>query len=142
MFAWACRLSLEGIVSKRIDAPYRAGRSDAWRKIKCARTDTMVVIGFSENSRGRIDGLYVARADDNGDMVYAGKVEQGWFGSAHLAELEERLRPLVTRKAQVAVPKKPKAKRVEPVVLVELAFPNLSAEGRLRHPSFNAFATI
>ena len=68
-------------------------------------------------------------------MVYAGKVEQG-FGAADLTELEQRLRPLLTRRAQVAVPKKPKAKWVEPKVLVEIAYPNVSSSGQLRHPSF------
>ena len=96
----------------------------------------MVVIGFSENSRGRIDGLYLARADDDGNLVYAGAVEQG-FSADDLSELEKKLRPLATRKAPiVVVPRKPKAKWVEPRVLVEVAFPNTSADGRLRHPSF------
>jgi bifunctional non-homologous end joining protein LigD len=40
VYASVCRLGLEGIVSKRIDAPYRAGRSDAWRKTRCARSET------------------------------------------------------------------------------------------------------
>jgi bifunctional non-homologous end joining protein LigD len=55
VYASVCRLGLEGIVSKRIDAPYRPGRSDAWRKTRCARSETFAVVGFSENSRGRLD---------------------------------------------------------------------------------------
>ena len=62
VYASVCRLGLEGIVSKRIDAPYGAGRSDARRKTRCARSETFAVVGFSQSSRGRLDGLYLARA--------------------------------------------------------------------------------
>jgi bifunctional non-homologous end joining protein LigD len=136
VYASVCRLDLEGIVSKRIDAPYQSGRSDAWRKTRCARSETFAVVGFSENSMGRLDGLYIARGEDDG-LVYAGSVEKG-FSAGDLRELEARLRPLSTRHASVAV-KKPKARWVRPEVLVEVAFPNASADGRLRHPSFKGF---
>jgi bifunctional non-homologous end joining protein LigD len=132
----ASAVGLEGIVSKRIDAPYRSGRSDAWRKTRCARSETFAVVGFSENSRGCLDGLYIARGED-GDLVYAGSVEKG-FSDGDVGELEARLRPLITRQAPVAV-KKPKARWVRPEVLVEVAYPNTSADGRLRHPSFKGF---
>ena len=85
VYASVCRLGLEGIVSKRIDGPYRGGRSDAWRKTRCARSETFAVVGFSENSRGRLDGLYLARGEDGG-LVYAGSIEKG-FIAADLREL-------------------------------------------------------
>jgi bifunctional non-homologous end joining protein LigD len=66
VYAGVCRLGLEGIVPKRIDAPYRPGRSDAWRKTRCARSESFAVAGFSENSRGRIDRLYLARGEKDG----------------------------------------------------------------------------
>jgi bifunctional non-homologous end joining protein LigD len=138
VYASVCRLGLEGIVSKRIDAPYRAGRSDAWRKTRCARSETFAVVGFSENSRGRLDGLYLARGE-KGSLVYAGSVEKG-FGAGDLRDLETRLRPLFTRKSPLTVAvRKPKARWVRPAVLVEVAYPNASADGRLRHPSFKGF---
>jgi bifunctional non-homologous end joining protein LigD len=34
LFAAACKLGLEGIVSKKLDAPYKSGPSKAWLKIK------------------------------------------------------------------------------------------------------------
>jgi bifunctional non-homologous end joining protein LigD len=138
VYASVCRLGLEGIVSKRIDAPYRAGRSDAWRKTRCARSETFAVVGFSENGRGRLDGLYLARGED-GDLVYAGSVEKG-FSAGGLREPEARLRPLIIRRSALAVAvRKPKARWGRPAVLVEVAFPNASADGRLRHPSFKGF---
>jgi bifunctional non-homologous end joining protein LigD len=138
VYASVCRLGLEGIVSKRIDAPYRPGRSDAWRKTRCARSETFAVVGFSENSRGRLDGLYLARGED-GALVYAGSVEKG-FSAGDLRELDARLRPLITRQSPLAVAvRKPKARWVRPKVLVEVAYPNASADGRLRHPSLKGF---
>jgi bifunctional non-homologous end joining protein LigD len=70
----ACRLKLEGIVSKRLDSPYRAGRSGVWLKTKRALSDTFVALGFSEDKRDRIDGLYLARREGD-KLVYAGKAE-------------------------------------------------------------------
>ena len=138
VYASVCRLGLEGIVSKQIDAPYRAGRSDEWRKTRCARSETFAVVGFSENSRGHLDGLSIARGDGGG-LVYAGSVEKG-FSAGDLRELEARLRPLIIRQSPLAVAvKKPKARWVRPEVLVEVAYPNASADGRLRHPSFKGF---
>jgi bifunctional non-homologous end joining protein LigD len=49
VYASACELGLEGVVSKRVDTPYRAGRSDAWLKTRCAIVETMVVVGFSSD---------------------------------------------------------------------------------------------
>ena len=138
VYASVCRLGLEGIVSKQIDAPYRAGRSDAWRKTRCARSETFAVVGFSENTRGRLDGLYIARGEHSA-LVYAGSVEKG-FSAGDLRDLAARLRPLITRQSPLAVAvKKPKARWVRPEVLVEVAYPNASADGRLRHPSFQGF---
>jgi bifunctional non-homologous end joining protein LigD len=103
-----------------------------------ARSETFAVVGFSENSRGRLDGLYLARGED-GDLVYAGSVEKG-FSAGDVRELEARLRPLITRQSPLAVAvKKPKARWVLPKVLVEVAYPNAGADGRLRHPSFKGF---
>jgi bifunctional non-homologous end joining protein LigD len=64
-------------------------------------------------------------------------VEGAVLSERHLAELEKQLRPMATKNPPlVAVLRKPKAKWVEPKVLVEVAFPNISADGRLRRPSF------
>jgi bifunctional non-homologous end joining protein LigD len=48
----ACRLQLEGIISKRKDSPYRSGRVGAWEKIKCTRRGEFPVIGFVPASGG------------------------------------------------------------------------------------------
>jgi bifunctional non-homologous end joining protein LigD len=52
-FKQACVLSLEGIVSKRRDAPYRSGRTRDWLKVKCLRRQEFVVAGFTDPEGGR-----------------------------------------------------------------------------------------
>ena len=74
----ACRLSLEGIVSKKLDAPYRSGRSDSWTKAKC-RAGHEVVIGGWRTTSGKFRSLLVGvhRGDH---LVYVGRVGTG-FGA-------------------------------------------------------------
>jgi bifunctional non-homologous end joining protein LigD len=42
----ACKLGLEGIVSKQVDSPYKSGRRDSWRKSKCELTDNFPIVAF------------------------------------------------------------------------------------------------
>ena len=135
----ACRLQLEGIVSKRIDSPYRAGRSHAWLKAKCAVSETLAVVGFSRDDRGRIEGIHLGRAVEGG-FAYAGTVENG-LGAEDLDRLERELLPAVVPRAPlVGTPKGRRGtKWVRPAVLVEVSYPNKTEDGRLRHPSFKGF---
>jgi bifunctional non-homologous end joining protein LigD len=139
VLAAACGHHLEGIVSKRLDSPYRAGRSHDWLKARCAVSEPFAVVGFKQDDSGRIDRIYLDRAERDG-LAYAGEVENG-FGDDDLAELERRLRPLVVPSAPLLeVPKdKRKAKWTRPAALVEIGYPNKAADGRLRHPSFKGF---
>ncbi len=76
--AWkqACDLDLEGVVSKRADARYVSNRSPYWIKAPCRHRDTFAVAGLASKN-GRFNGIYLARAE-NGELVYAGKVERGF----------------------------------------------------------------
>jgi bifunctional non-homologous end joining protein LigD len=131
----ACRLKLEGIVSKRLDAPYRSGRVHTWIKAKCQESETFSVVGFSQDDMDRIDVLYLGR-EEGGKLTYAGKVETGLAGP-DFKEVTRRLRPLIVPRSPLAgVPKKARTKWVEPKMLVEVSYSNKSADGRLRHPSF------
>jgi bifunctional non-homologous end joining protein LigD len=103
----------------------------------CAKRD-LCSGRLQRKQQGRLDSLYIARGED-GDLVYAGSVERG-FSAGDVRELEARLRPLITRQSPLAdAVRKPKARWVRPEVLVEVAYPNASADGRLRHPSFKGF---
>jgi bifunctional non-homologous end joining protein LigD len=136
----ACELGLEGIVSKRLDSTYRATESSRyWLKAKCAISETFIVIGFTEDkTTRRIKGLLLGRAGEGGTLTYAGAVENG-IGSA-VDELERRLRPLTIAKSVVPVPTDARRARwTRPGVLVEVTYPNKTATGRIRHPSFKGF---
>src|SRR5262249_4415576 len=81
-------LGLEGIVSKRGDLPYRAGRSPAWQKIKCLRRQEMVIGGFTdpEGSRQGFGALLLGVYKPDGSLAYSGKVGSG-FDDASLANI-------------------------------------------------------
>src|SRR5262249_19600159 len=95
--AEACRLGLEGIVSKRRDAPYRPGRGRDWLKVKCIQEQEVVIGGYTspQGSRQALGALLVGVYDD-GRLVYAGKVGTG-FADATLRDLEARLRGLARK---------------------------------------------
>src|SRR5262249_2427393 len=95
----ACRMSLEGVVSKRGDAPFTPGRSRSWLKAKCIQEQEFVVGGFTdpEGSRAGIGALLLGVHDDSGRLVYVGKVGTG-FSSRVAIDLRhklDRLRPPV-----------------------------------------------
>ena len=133
IFAHACRIGLEGIVSKVRDSAYASGRGNNWVKKTCAQRETLTIAGFALDE-GKWDGIYLGRRKGD-DLVYAGKVDHG-FDKVSAAELQKRLKPLI-RKTQ------PYAKRiahkgiwVEPKLLAEVEYRAKSAEGKVRHPFF------
>ncbi len=94
----ACRMGLEGIVSKRIDAPYRSGRTRDWLKSKCTARQEFVVGGFTlATGSRRAVGALVVGTYENGRLRYAGRVGTG-YTRASAADLWRRLDPLrITR---------------------------------------------
>src|SRR5256714_15441907 len=140
VYRHACKLKLEGIVSKRWDSRYRSGRQDSWLKLKCTKSDTFPIVAFVEklNARPRkIASLYVGRRE--GDrLLYAGKARSG-YTEAIARELRERLDPLTRKTSPLSVPvKKPKATWVEPVVGAEVEYSALTDDGLLRAAVFQA----
>jgi bifunctional non-homologous end joining protein LigD len=133
MFAHACKLGLEGVVSKVRDSVYAGGRGNNWVKKICAQRETLTIAGFALDE-GQWEGIYLERHKGD-DLVYAGKVNHG-FDKTSAADLQRRLKPLI-RKTQ------PYAKRiahkgiwVEPKLLAEIEYRAKSAEGKVRHPFF------
>lgn len=133
MFAHACKLGLEGVVSKVRDSVYASGRGNNWVKKTCVQRETLTIAGYALD-KGKWDGIYVGRRKGD-DLIYAGKVDHG-FDKASATDLQKRLRPLI-RKTQ------PYTKRiahkgiwVEPKLLAEIEYRAKSAEGKVRHPFF------
>jgi bifunctional non-homologous end joining protein LigD len=137
-FKRACGLGLEGIISKRADAPYASGRSRAWLKVKCLSRQEFIIGGYTEpaGSRGHLGALLVG-VQENGVLSYAGKVGTG-FTQASLAELAKRLSPLQRSEPVFANP--PRERRgvhwVEPRLVAEVAFMERTDDGLIRHASF------
>ncbi len=140
-FKQACRLGLEGIVSKRADSAYRPGfRGGDWLKVKCVRHEEFVVGGFTDPSGARrgFGALLLGTHGPEGKLRYVSRVGTG-FNERMLRELSRRLAAL-----KVAVPpfelgleRAPKgAHWVRPELVAEVAFTEWTADGGIRHPSF------
>jgi bifunctional non-homologous end joining protein LigD len=133
MFAHACKLGLEGVVSKVRDSIYASGRGNNWVKKTCAQRETLTIAGFALDE-GKWDGIYLARRKGR-DLVYAGKVDHG-FDKASVAGLQRRLKPLIRKTQPYAKRITHKGVWVEPKLLVEIEYRAKSAEGKVRHPFF------
>jgi bifunctional non-homologous end joining protein LigD len=139
-FAEACRLGVEGIVSKERESRYVPGRGKAWLKVKCGQRQEMVVVGFTDprGSRADLGALLLGVHDDAGRLVYAGKVGTG-FSVATLADIRARLDRLATSApAASGVPRAiaRTARWVRPKLVAEVAFTEWTRDGHARHPVF------
>jgi bifunctional non-homologous end joining protein LigD len=76
IFQHACKVGLEGIVSKVADSRYTSGRGNDWVKKTCAQRETLTIAGFVLDG-SKWDGLYLARRQGK-DLIYAGKVDHGF----------------------------------------------------------------
>ncbi len=138
-FEQAREAGLEGVVSKRADAPYRAGRGGDWRKAKCRLSQEMVIGGFtlSSDGRGSIGALLVG-FHESGQLVYAGKVGSG-FNERLLADLQHRLearRRKTSPFAEVPAEQRRGVQWVEPDLVAQVEFTEWTDEGRMRQPVF------
>jgi bifunctional non-homologous end joining protein LigD len=133
MFAHACKVGLEGVISKVRDSRYVSGRVNDWVKKACAQRETLPIAGFALDGNDW-DGIYVGRLKGK-DLVYAGKVDHG-FDKVSAADLRKRLTPLIRKTQPYAKKIFHKGIWVEPELLAEIEYRAKSAEGKLRHPFF------
>ena len=140
MEAAARREGWEGLIAKRIDAPYRAGqRAREWLKLKIEGRQEFVVGGWTdpEGSRAGFGALVVGTYDAEGKLRYAARVGTG-FDHATLRTLRARLDRLATRTSPFAAvpPEVRGAHWVRPELVAEVKFTEWTDSGNLRHPSF------
>ncbi|MBA4089126.1 DNA ligase D [Sphingomonas sp. VDB2] len=138
-----CDAGQEGIISKRIDAPYRGDRTRNWVKVKCTRRQEFVIIGRSASTaRGRPFASLLLAQHEGKALVYKGKVGTG-FDADLMATLDKAMTPLETDKAPVDVPRTEArgATWLKPRLVAEIAFAEFTADGRVRHASFLGLRT-
>jgi bifunctional non-homologous end joining protein LigD len=133
MYAHACSVGLEGVVSKVAASRYTSGRGNDWVKKTCAQRETLTIAGFALDGND-FDGIYLGRRKGE-DLVYAGKVDHG-FDKASTIALRQRLTPLIRKTQPYTKRIAHKAIWVEPELLAEIEYRARSAEGKVRHPFF------
>lgn len=133
MFKEACKMGLEGVVSKVRDSRYHSDRGNDWVKVTCRQRETLPIAGFALDG-SKFDGIYIGRQKGE-QLIYAGKVDHG-FTPASAKDLQARLKPLIRKTQPYAKKIAHRATWVEPSLLVEIEYRAKSAEGKLRHPFF------
>lgn len=142
IFQEACKLGLEGIISKRRDMPYRSGRRDEWRKTKCIHADEFVIGGYVQHSAvAKAIGSLALGYFDAGQFVYAGRVGTG-FDQATAAELWKVLQPLRQTAPAFATKLDALQRRgvvwVVPKLVAQIEYRAWSSDNILRHSAFKA----
>ncbi|MFN2635598.1 MAG: DNA ligase D [Gemmatimonadaceae bacterium] len=146
VFASACALGAEGIISKLRDAPYRIGaRSSDWQKIKCVKRQEFVVGGFTDPSGTRVGvGSILAGYYERDALRFAGKVGTGtgWSNAFSLA-LRKKLERIEIKHTPFNPPPPGwlgrNAHWVTPKHVVEVEFTEWTSDGLIRHPSLKGF---
>jgi bifunctional non-homologous end joining protein LigD len=132
------KMGLEGMVAKKLDSPYRGGRSHRWVKVRAETTSDFVIVGFTQpkQSRGGFGALHLATYKGP-ELVYTGRVGTG-FSEQQLTEIRadlERLR-LPRPPCSGDPPSGSVHIWVEPRLVAEVRFLELTQTGQLRHPVF------
>jgi len=137
----ACRMSMEGIIGKRADAPYESRRSDSWIKLKCRRRQEFVIAGYTEPQGSRqFFGALLLGVYDQGKLRYAGRVGTGFDRDVlhdtykKLHALEQKSNPFEHMPSDV---RKAGTHWVKPQLVAEISFAEWTGEGMLRQAVFH-----
>jgi bifunctional non-homologous end joining protein LigD len=133
-----CALEMEGIVCKRAGSPYASERNGSWVKVKCSPRQEFIIVGYTRTAGG-IGSLLIGLHNDNGQLVYAGRVRSG-FDSRTLTLLRGKLAALEQTESPLQVP--PKLSKGLTVVWVaaqlvcEVKYAEITPTGKARHAVF------
>src|SRR5262249_38808979 len=136
----ACRLSLEGIVSKRADAPYRSGRNRDWIKSKCSHRQEFVIAGYVPSTTGaNAIGSLVLGLYEDGKLVHVGRGGTGF--PAKVARelwmlLEKRRADQQPFEGKLSADERRDVRWVKPELVAEVEFRSWTGAHILRHASF------
>jgi bifunctional non-homologous end joining protein LigD len=141
LYERAVVLGFEGVVAKKDDSVYRAGRSANWIKIRALKTDDFVVVGYSppKGSRSGFGALHLA-AYEGKKLVYVGRVGSG-FDAKQIKEVSATLEAAVRPKPACVgpVPRSEDHVWVEPQLVAEVRYKEITDDGLLRQPTFVRF---
>ncbi|MGQ0534289.1 MAG: DNA ligase D [Caulobacteraceae bacterium] len=128
---------LEGVVSKKANSTYQSGRTNSWLKVKCVNEQEFVIIGYQPSARGRQFASLMLADHVDGKLVYRGNVGTG-FNDKTLASLHAQLTKLERAKPALSVPREAAkgAKWVEPKLVAQVKFAELTSDGAVRHGVF------
>jgi bifunctional non-homologous end joining protein LigD len=139
MYEHARALGLEGIIAKKVDSPYCAGRSPYWIKIKVEQTDEFAVVGYTppKGSQPGFGSLLLAQYE-NGQPVYSGRVGSG-FRARELNDVAAQLARAPRADPPRHAPDDNNNHWVQPQFVCEVKFKEVTADGVLRAPVFLLF---
>jgi bifunctional non-homologous end joining protein LigD len=139
VLAQACRLGLEGIVSKQADKPYVSRRSHSWLKSKCLGNEEFVIGGYRvSDKKGRPFASLLLGEFVGNELHYRGRVGTGFDAAtlddlgARFAKLRRKTSPFVDAPREISRD----AHWVEPRLVAQIAFTERTTDGILRHPAY------
>ncbi|HLW28361.1 MAG TPA: DNA ligase D [Kiloniellales bacterium] len=134
----ACRLGLEGIISKRADSPYRSTRNRDWLKVKCVRRQEFVIGGWTPSTKNRSFASLILGVWTDDGLLYRGRVGTG-FDVPMQQELSKLMQAREQAKSPfLEVPRdiRRRAKWCKPEIVVEVNYTEITRDGSIRHGVF------
>jgi bifunctional non-homologous end joining protein LigD len=133
----ACRMELEGIVSKKLAAPYQSGRGESWTKAKCRQGHEVVIGGYT--TTGSAFRSLIAGVNRDGELIHVGRIGTG-FSRATVDRLMPKLRALETDKSPFGGNNAPKKSAdihwLKPELVAEIEYAGFTGDGAIRQAAF------